>query len=435
MAQSSKVKFTEPRVEAFSCEPNKQQSLFWDSDTKGLAVRVTMAGAKAYIFESRMDGRTIRVTIGSPDSWPLKKAQFEARRIHTLVDQGIDPRQERADKATKQESQRQQVQRERMTLGDVWPVYIEARKHKWSALHLRDHEAVAQAGGEPRKRSKKLTEPGPLYSLMEQKLSDLSDECVRAWLIEEGAIRPTRAALSFRLLVAFYNWTEEQKDYKGLIPEGAVSARKVRDEVPTVQSKEGDCLQREQVSVWFDGMRKLSNPVVSVYLQALFLTGARRAELQGIRWKDVDFRWQTLILRDKVEGERVIPLTPYVAHLLNLLPRRNEWVFSSPTAVDGKLSDPYHAHTRAVRAAGLPHLTLHGLRRSFGTLAEWVEMPTGVVAQIQGHKPSAIAEKHYRRRPVDLLRMWHSKLEDWILDQAGVQFSATEPLLPFLVVA
>ncbi len=171
------------------------------------------------------------------------------------------------------------------------------------------------------------------------------------------------------------------------------------------------------------------------YLQALFLTGARRAELQGIRWKDVDFRWQTLILRDKVEGERVIPLTPYVAHLLNLLPRRNEWVFSSPTAVDGKLSDPYHAHTRAVRAAGLPHLTLHGLRRSFGTLAEWVEMPTGVVAQIQGHKPSAIAEKHYRRRPVDLLRMWHSKLEDWILEQAGVQFSATEPLLPFLVVA
>ena len=79
-----------------------------------------------------------------------------------------------------------------------------------------------------------------------------------------------------------------------------------------------------------------------------------------------------------------------------------------------------------VKAAGLPHLTLHGLRRSFGTLAEWVEMPTGVVAQIQGHKPSAIAEKHYRRRPVDLLRMWHSKLEAWILEQGGVVFAPAE---------
>ena len=56
------------------------------------------------------------------------------------------------------------------------------------------------------------------------------------------------------------------------------------------------------------------------------------------------------------------------------------------------------------------------MRRSFGTLSEWVECPVGVVAQIMGHKPSAIAEKHYRRRPLDLLRMWHV----WILEQAGI---------------
>jgi hypothetical protein len=37
-----------------------------------------------------------------------------------------------------------------------------------------------------------------------------------------------------------------------------------------------------------------------------------------------------------------------------------------------------------------------------------------------GHKPSAIAENHYRRLPLDLLRMWHVKVEAWILEQAGV---------------
>jgi len=35
-----------------------------------------------------------------------------------------------------------------------------------------------------------------------------------------------------------------------------------------------------------------------------------------------------------------------------------------------------------------------------------------------GHKPSAIAEKHYRRRPIGLLRLWHEKIEVWILEQA-----------------
>ena len=80
-------------------------------------------------------------------------------------------------------------------------------------------------------------------------------------------------------------------------------------------------------------------------------------------------------------------------------------------------------HRRACASAGLEGLTLHGLRRSFSTLTEWLETPAGVVAQIQGHKPSATAEKHYKRRPVDLLRVHHERIEAWILEQAGVQFT------------
>ena len=74
-----------------------------------------------------------------------------------------------------------------------------------------------------------------------------------------------------------------------------------------------------------------------------------------------------------------------------------------------------------IAVAGIEGLTLHGLRRSFGTLSEWVETPVGIVYQIQGHKPSATAEKHYRPRPLDLLRMWHVKIEEWILEQAGIK--------------
>jgi hypothetical protein len=37
-----------------------------------------------------------------------------------------------------------------------------------------------------------------------------------------------------------------------------------------------------------------------------------------------------------------------------------------------------------------------------------------------GHKPSATVEKHYTVRPVDLLRVHHTRLESWMLDQAGL---------------
>ena len=123
----------------------------------------------------------------------------------------------------------------------------------------------------------------------------------------------------------------------------------------------------------------------------------------------------------------MVPMTPYVARLLAALPRRNEWVFSSLKAADGKLTEPRIAHTKALAAAGLPHVSLHGLRRSFGTLCEWVEMPSGISAQLMGHKPSALAEKHYRRRPLDLLRMWHVKIESWMLEQAGIDFAPAVP--------
>lgn len=43
-----------------------------------------------------------------------------------------------------------------------------------------------------------------------------------------------------------------------------------------------------------------------------------------------------------------------------------------------------------------------------------------------GHKPSATAEKHYKVRPLDLLRQWHVKIEAWILDQAGIQQPSAE---------
>lgn len=53
-------------------------------------------------------------------------------------------------------------------------------------------------------------------------------------------------------------------------------------------------------------------------------------------------------------------------------------------------------------------------------------MPAGIVAQIMGHKPSAIAEKHYIQREPDLLHLWHVKIEAWILEQAGIKFEAVQ---------
>ena len=49
-------------------------------------------------------------------------------------------------------------------------------------------------------------------------------------------------------------------------------------------------------------------------------------------------------------------------------------------------------------------------------------MPKGICSQIVGHSESATAEKHYVTRPLDLLAIWHTKYEAWILQQAEIEF-------------
>lgn len=442
----AKVKFTAGRVSGFKCEEGKSQSFLWDSESPGLGLRATANGAKSYMFQAKLNGQAIRITIGSPSTWTILEAQGEARRLKVIIDNGQDPRQVKAAgleaeqdarNARQAEAEAKQIQdrRETLTLGMVWPLYVESRRKRWSEWHIRDHENVVRVGGVPKVRGKGLTEPGPLASLLDVRLSDLTGKHIGAWLAKEAENRPTQAALSFRLLSVFVNWCASQSEYAGLVPAGACKAQQVRDEMPSKNAKEGDSLQREQLAPWFKAVREMGNPVQSAYLQVLLLTGARRRELGALRWLDVDFQWLSMTIRDKVEGERTIPLCPYVAHLLAALPRRNEWVFSSPTSANGQLAEPTPGHKRALTAAGLPDLTLHGLRRSFGSLAEWTETPAGVVAQVMGHKPSALAEKHYRRRPIDLLRTWHVKIEAWILEQAGIDFVPVAPGLRVAVAA
>lgn len=440
----AKVRLTSGRVSDFVCS-DAAQAFLWDTEAPGLAVRATKNGAKAYIHQGKLHGHAVRITIGNVKSWAIDDARVESRALQTLFDKGVDPREQKRELAASAEARKAELARHGVTFGSAWQAYIEANQTSWGARHLADHVRLSAAGGQKRLRRDRLTVAGPLHALFPESLPNLTGERIASWLHDESTTRPTSAAQSYRLLRAFIRWAEGKAAYRGLIPSDAYRASEVRKAIPKGGVKD-DCLQREQLPEWFAAVRQINNPVISAYLQILLITGARREELLAVRWPDVDLKWKTITIRDKIEGQRVIPLTPYVELLLLDLKGRNAtpptvrqlrtmaergdqfkpspWVFYSRTAESGRLAEPRPAHMKALEVAGLPHLTLHGLRRSFGTLCEWVEVPTGISAQIMGHKPTAIAEKHYRRRPIDLLRKWHEKIEAWMLEQAGVEISS-----------
>jgi integrase len=429
MAQQ-KVRLTAETIAAHECPADRSQAFLWDAKVPGLAVRATPSGAKAFVFQGLYRSKDVRCTLGSVHTLSIEQARARAKRLQVEIDEGRDPREMKRTEVQAQQLREEQrataaieAQRQALTVADAWDTYIEAQRPEWGERHYLDHLSMARAGGQAAQRGTRArgtTIAGPIHALLGMPLASLDADVLRDWATQQAKTRPTVGRLAFRHLRAFLRWCAADQRYKTVLRMNpADDLAKARKALGAPVAKR-DVLLSEQLPAWFAAVQAVPNPRIAAYLQVLLLTGARPSEALNLRWADINVKWRSITIGDKVEGHREIPLTPYVRRLIEGLPRTNDSVFASATAQGGVMTLPHHQHERACKVAGIEGLTLHGLRRSFGTLSEWLEVPTGVVAQIQGHKPSALAEKHYRVRPLDMLRVHHERIEAWILQKAGI---------------
>jgi integrase len=401
-----KTSLTAQRIRLHKCPPERAQAFLWDASTPGLGVRVTPKGEPTFVYQGNFGGKSIRLKIGSPKSWSIAEAQARSRELRRLIDQGIDPRQHVKKLRNANQNERW---REHVSARGAWQEYLTSRKPFWGARHYADHEALSRNLVHKNKRY----QDGILTPLLSMPIASIDRKVLEAWAKTNSKNRPTVTRLAWRCLKAFLNWSMQQEAYAkvfdGVNPANNQSLKEILGHPNAKQ----DAIQLQQLPSWFAAVKNLQNPVARAYLQTLLLTGGRPSEILNIRWIDVDFKWRQMTIGDKYEGRRTIPLTQYVASLMSDLPKTSEWVFT------GRKNRPYTGTIAAINqvynSTQIAGLTRNGVRRSFRTLSEWIESPVGVVAQIMGHKPSAIAEKHYTVRPIDLLRHHHQKIEDWIL--------------------
>ena len=440
-------------LERATCPPERPFVLVKDSDKKGLRLRVTKAGGKYWQFETRLKGKLITRALGEWPTVPIGDARQEALLLRGLTQKGTDPReierQEQADKAAaiaQAESDRQaaiaQAEAEKVaaaiqaeadrqaaiTVGEIWPLYLQTGKPKrrdaWKPRYLADLKTMSAQGGAPKQRGQGLTRPGPLYPLMALALADVNEDTLKSWFDQEAMSGKHQAARALMMFRGFLRWCSARPAYRALTDRDAGKATAIIEVLPTV-GKRTDALQADQVQGWWEGTEQLSNRTAGAYLRAMLLTGARREEVAGLTWANVDFQWRKLTIADKVVDTRTIPLTPYLAHLLASLPRVGPYVFASASKT-GRITDTRNSHAKVLQGAGIEKLTIHGIRRTFTQRGRQV-VPSGAVAQIQGHTPSAVAEG-YAVLTIDDLRPYAEKIEAHILSLANVQFDrAIEP--------
>ncbi len=421
---AERVNLTAGRIAELKCTPGKSQAFLRDSKCPWLAVRVTASGNKSFVFEAKLNGATVRTVIGDVAAWTIEAARQDANEKKIQVDRGIDPRAQRRQAREAKVAQTAEDQRRAATVASAWTVYLSKgtppRKKAWKPRYVEDLKRAADPGGQTRQRGKGLTKPGPLHSLMARRLVDIDEDLIRDWYLVEAERGPAQAARALAMFSGFFSWCTKQREYRDLVQRDAAKPRHLTDVLPASRSRT-DALEASQLRAWFAAALEHPNRTGSTYLIGLLLTGARREELAALKHTDVDYRWDKMKIADKYGESRVIPLAPYFKCMIQDLPvvEGNPFVFVSPGSALGRIAEPRSVLDRVLKKAGIGHVTIHGLRRSFSLLAEVAGVPAGAIAQIMGHQPSALAER-YRPRPMDVLREHMTTIEGFILQKAGV---------------
>ncbi len=132
----------------------------------------------------------------------------------------------------------------------------------------------------------------------------------------------------------------------------------------------------------------------------VLLTGMRKGEVEHLTWPDINFEMGVIFIQEKPQwnwkpktDERLIPISPTLRELLVSLhaERRDDGlVFPNKSgAVDTHMLPKLK---KLGRRAGIPHITVHALRHSFGAHLRMAGVNLADIADLMGHKDLATTQ-------------------------------------------
>jgi len=331
-------------------EPPQDGQLFIrDDQLRGFALRVTASAVKSFIWEGRVKGTPRRVTLGQYPDLTVLAARMAALETKRAVAHGIDPSETRAQK------------RAETTFGKLEHEYLERhakpRKRSW-----REDESLLKNHLPKGWRTRRLSEITRQDVI---NLRDLVANKENPRMKDKEARRsglPYAANHLVRLLRAMFNLAKDWGMVTGDNPAARIKLfpehKRDRFLSPDELGRVNRALAQEPNKFW------------RAYFALSLMLGTRKSELLAVRWSEIDFKQRTLrISRTKAGRPHVIPLPSPTISILESLPSRetDEWVFPSADSKSGHLASPKKAWARIRKAAGVPDVQVHDLRRTLGS--------------------------------------------------------------------
>lgn len=402
------------RIKRFSCPVGKSQAFMWDKDVQRLAVRITASGVKAFIFEGKLDRSTIRWTIGKTGDWTIEDARIEARRLQTLLDKGIDPReqeqQQKAEKAAKKAAIEANQKYTLKALLKTYTDYLDSQDKKKSASGARSVIKVHVLETDS--------------ALSEKPATSITAHDIAALIRQAREKGKGRTAGILRAtLHAAYN-CGRRAPFDTELPSTFIKFNIISnpvDVIPTIAVNAGDrTLSKDELKQYIGA---LGNDTIDNALKlALFSGGQRMAELLRTEITDWNEDTKTLRLYDpkgkrKQPREHLLPLGPVATGIVSELVKQSRakdtaLLFPSrtnKTPIDVSMPGP--RVTEIAAAIGGDQFDLRDIRRTVETMLASLGVSRDIRAQLLSHGISGVQAVHYDRH--DYLKEKHTALIKW----------------------
>jgi integrase len=337
----------------------------YDELTPGLAVRVTAAGSRTFVFYRRINGRPARINLGPVNSMTIVGARNAAKRIAGQVAAGVDVVAER--KAARVRGR---------TVGDAytsWLAIAAHRKRSW-----RD--------------DKRLWEIWLERPLGKRSIAEVTTTELERVTQEIGRAHP-RTANKARALLSTV-WAHAMR-------RGEVASNPVRHVERFPEASRERFLRDHELAAFLHAVA-VEPPTWRDFFLMAVLTGQRRDNLCRMRWDELDLTaavWNIPAAKAKSKRATQIPLTPLAAGLLERRHRDvpGEWVFPSDVgSKDGCIREPRKPWLRVLTRAGISDLRVHDLRRSVGSWLGASGTNSYTIARALGHQSVRSGEVYVR---------------------------------------
>jgi integrase len=390
-----------PALEAKFAAENKADRIYFDPELHGFGLRFRTGGKRTWVLQYKHHGMDKRLSLGSLAEINAKTARNRAKDKLAEIWKGIDPQQ------AKREARAKAQMAAKLTLRAVIDSFLAAKQ---TQVRPRTFSEL---------RRYLLGDWKPLHSYP---IGVIARSQVAAVLEELEKHGPVSAARSRSALSTVFAWAMG----RGHVDHNAVIGTFNPD---TNATRERVLTDAELDQVW----NAVGSDDYSAIIKLLILTGARRTEVGGMMWQELNFEnrtWTIPATRAKNSNTHVLHLPHACWQIIERIERR-----AGSNHLFGYSSQGFRnwdvAKKNLDQRSGVASWTHHDLRRTVATGMAELEIDPHIVEavlnHVSGHK-SGVAGIYNKAKYANPMRV---ALARWADHVASITSGEERKILQF----